>query len=104
MAFDINDRTTWAWKPFDLTALQRRGMQVGDYLLNPTDRNSYYQLVNVGDGSVRLALHQCAMEDDTTRLVFDPILNVCGWSGNDDGDARSYEYCIQQGWLERDER
>jgi hypothetical protein len=99
MAFDINDRTTWAWKPFNTT-----GMKPGDYLPNPDDSHSFYQLADAGDGSLRPALHRCAMETKDTQLVFNPELNVCNWSYNLDTDASVYEYCLQQGWLERDER
>ena len=44
-------------KPFDTT-----GMKPGDYLPNPDDSHSFYQLADAGDGSLRPALHRCAME------------------------------------------
>ena len=44
MTFDINDCTTWTWKPIDTT-----GMKNGDYLPNPHDRLSFYQLAAAGN-------------------------------------------------------
>ena len=101
MAFDINDRTSWAWKPISST-----GVKPGDYLPNPTDRHSFYQFAPAGDGALRPVLHQCPIENANTgtQQVFNPELNVCDFNQNLESDASIYEYCLQQGWLERDER
>jgi hypothetical protein len=47
----------------------------GQYLANPADCHSFYQC---SWGTPYL--HQCAMETETTRLVFNPEINVCVWS------------------------
>ena len=81
-----------------------KGMKLGDHLPNPTDRHSFHQLADAGDGRLQPQLHQCSMETATVQQVFNPKLNVCDSSDNLSNDASIYEYCLQQGWLERDQR
>lgn len=51
------------------------GLAVGEYLANPEDPHSFYQM---GPGGPML--HQCPdMDDKGNKLVFDPSLNVCVW-------------------------
>jgi hypothetical protein len=51
------------------------GLAVGEYLANPEDPHSFYQM---GPGGPQL--HQCPDADDKgNKLVFDPSLNVCVW-------------------------
>ncbi|GAX45470.1 hypothetical protein NIES4075_64910 [Tolypothrix sp. NIES-4075] len=55
----------------------------GQYFPNPADKHSFYQCAPVdNNGALRAVLHQCAMEAGTTRLVFNPELNVCDWTDN----------------------
>jgi len=49
----------------------------GQYHANPADCHSFYQC------SWGVAyLHQCAMENQSSRLVFNPELNVCVWNAD----------------------
>jgi hypothetical protein len=91
VAFNINDRSTWAWTN---SAVIDDG---NGYSLNPTDRHSFYQFSH---GTPYL--HQCAMEDDSNRLVYDPELNVCVWSA-DCSEAKVYEWAVGRG-LVKDQR
>ncbi|MHC0061370.1 chitin binding peritrophin-A domain-containing protein [Nostoc sp. UIC 10890] len=54
---------------------------LGQRLPNPDDKSSFYQCAYAdSDGSLRPVLQNCPMETATTRLVFDPELEVCNWS------------------------
>jgi len=86
--FDINDRATWVWteKVNDFS-----GEPDGAYRINPSDRHAFYQVSNG-----RPALHQCAMGTDTSRLVFNPMLEVCNWPRNVD-EAEVYAWAVSKG-------
>lgn len=92
MAFNINDRSTWDWTDEAVTD-DGKG-----YSLNPEDRHSFYQFK---DGVPYL--HQCPMENDSHRLVFNPKLGVCVWSSDNPTDADIYEWAVERG-LVKDQR
>ena len=87
MAFDINDRKTWAWID---------GAQTGkEYQLNPDDPTSFYQ---VQAGSGRPYLHQCPIIDERTgeKQVFDPRLDACAFP-RDVTEADVYDWAVTNG-------
>jgi hypothetical protein len=88
VAFNINDRSTWAWTNEAVTD------DGNGYSLNPKDKHSFYQF---SDGVPYL--HQCAMEDQSSRLIYNPELNVCDWSMNH-SEAKVYEWAVGRGLVE----
>ncbi|OXA63905.1 uncharacterized protein LOC110841874 [Folsomia candida] len=53
---------------------------LGQYIPNPADCHSFYQCSWGAGETLFPYYHNCPLETDTTRLVFDPTLNVCNWS------------------------
>lgn len=85
--FDINERSTWAW----VNGGQVTCSEHGEYLLNPQDPHSFYQC---SQGVPYL--HQCAQESDSSKMVFDPRVNVCVF---DDGtlEPQIYDWAVKNG-------
>jgi len=88
VAFDINDRSTWAWIH---NGAVTESWAIDGYAINPRDRHSFYQFVNG-----RPILHQCPMETKTQKQVFNPMLNACVWSSNVT-EADIYQWAVEQG-------
>jgi hypothetical protein len=89
VAFDINDRSTWAW--IDEGSVSESWADDAGYTVHPHDRHSFYQF------SHGVAYrHQCPMEDSETRLVFNPKVNVCVWP-RDITEAEIYEWAVGRG-------
>lgn len=87
VAFDINDRTTWAWA--------NNGRVASDWAdenglaLNPEDKNSFYQLSN----GVPYR-HSCP-----EGQVFDPRISVCSYPG-EVTEAEIYAWAVDRGLVE----
>jgi hypothetical protein len=96
VAFNINDRSTWDW--IDDGAVTESWADDNGCAINPTDRNSFYQFK---DGVPYL--HQCPMESNTGRLVFNPKAGVCDWPADYSDGEEIYEWAVGRG-LVNDQR
>ncbi len=80
-AFDINDRTTWAWID-DGNVSESWGRGEG-YAINPSDRGSFYQIAN-GEP----VLHQCP-----AGQIYNPTLSVCDYPSSIT-EAAVYDWAV----------
>lgn len=95
MAFDINDRSTWAW--IDQGTVTESWADDAGYAINPKDRHSFYHFV---DGVANL--HRCAWETTKDRQVFNPMRRFCDPARNV-SEAEIYNWAIRRG-LVKDQR
>lgn len=96
MAFDINDRTTWAW--IDGGNVTKSWADDGGYAINPNGKTSFYQFT--GDVPVQ---HNCALgTGGTEQLVFDPRADACVFP-QDITEAEIHDWAVGRG-LVQDQR
>lgn len=95
MAFDINDRSTWAWID---DAMGKPGAD-GELRIHKENPERFYQFSH-GVAYV----HDCPIRDGVTgaRLVWNPRINTCDWPENVP-EADVYEWAVDQG-LVKDQR
>ena len=88
--FDINNRRTWAWS----TKAPAEGLVRLDdsYALSIDDPTCFYQYNSSG----RALQHNCALETDTDRQVFDPRLEACV-APVDLPESEVYEWAVAGG-------
>jgi len=84
VAFDINDRRTWAW--VDDAVSESRANE--GYLLNPEDRHSFYQLSNGVP-----YLHQCPLA--RSFVILTGLIKVLT---SDNESTTSRAFCLHARW------
>lgn len=87
MAFDIEDRTTWAWNN-DGSELPLESWAGDNATLDPVDPANYY----------RFQGGQPYVEACPPGLRYNPVIGACDYPPNCD-EAYIYDWCVKQGMV-----